>query len=49
MPQNKYTIKNLFNSNMKDHISPENKSGIYQINCKDCEKIHIGKKKRFGN
>ena len=32
---------------MKDHIPPENKSGIYQINCKDCEKIYIGKTKRY--
>ena len=24
---------------MKDNIPPEKKSGIYQINCKDCEKI----------
>ena len=30
------------NSNLKDNIPPENKSGIYQINCKDCEKIYIG-------
>ena len=26
---------------MKDRIPPEKKSGIYQINCKDCEKIYI--------
>ena len=31
---------------MKDNILPEKKSGIYQINCKDCEKIYIGKTKR---
>ena len=31
---------------MKDNIPPEKKSGIYQINCKDCEKIYIGKTKR---
>jgi len=24
---------------MKEHIPPEKKSGIYQINCKDCENI----------
>ena len=41
MPQNKYSIKNLLNSNMKAYIPPENKSGIHQINCKDCEKINI--------
>ena len=34
------------NSNLNDNILPENKSGIYQINCKDCEKIYIGKTKR---
>ena len=42
MPQNKYSIKNLLNSNMKDHIPSEKKSDIYQINCK---KIYIGKTK----
>ena len=31
-------MKNLLNSNLKDHIIPKNKSGIYQINCKNCEK-----------
>ena len=45
-PQNKFSIKNLLNSNLKDNIPPEKKSGIYQINCKDCEKIYIGKTKR---
>ena len=38
--------KNLLNSKLKDNIPPENKSGIYQINCKVCEKIYIGKTKR---
>ena len=33
-------------SNLKDHFPSENKSGIYQINSKDCEKIYIGKTKR---
>ena len=45
MPQNKFSIKNLLNSNLKDNILPENKSEIYQINCKDCEKIYIEKTK----
>ena len=26
---------------MKDHIPPEKKSGIYQINCKDYENMYI--------
>ena len=38
MPQNKYCIKNLLNSSLKDNIPPEKKSGIYQIDCKDCKK-----------
>ena len=42
---NKFSIKSLLISNLKDNIPPENKSGIYQINCKDCEKIYIGKTK----
>ena len=32
------------NSNLKDNIPPEKKSGI--DNCKDCKKIHIGKAER---
>ena len=44
--RNKFSIKNLLNSNLKDNIPPEKKSGTYQINCKDCEKIYIGKAKR---
>ena len=31
------------NSNFKYDIPPEKKSGIYHFNCKDCEKIYIGK------
>ena len=34
------------NSNLKDNILPEKKSGIYQNNCKDCEKIYIRNTKR---
>jgi hypothetical protein len=44
--QRKYSIKNVLNSNLKDNNPPEKKSGIYQINYKDCEKIYIGKTKR---
>ena len=46
MPQDKYSIKNLLNSNLKDHIPPEKKQGIFQINCKDCKKLYIGNTKR---
>jgi GIY-YIG catalytic domain. len=45
MPQNKFSIKNLLYPYLKDNIPPEKKSGIYQIKCKDCEKIYIGKTK----
>ena len=41
--QNKYFIKTLLNSKMRDHSPPENKLGSYQINCKDCERIYKGK------
>ena len=34
------------NFNLKDNIPHEKKSGIYQINCNDCEKIYIGIAKR---
>ena len=30
---------------MRDHIQPENKSAIYQVNCKDCEKFCSGNTK----
>ena len=45
-PINKFSIKNILNSKTKDIIPPEEKSGIYQINCNDCDKIYIGKTKR---
>ena len=32
---------------MKDNIPPEKKLGIYQINYKDCEKIHIERQKEI--
>ena len=46
MLQNKYSFKNFLNSNLKDYIPPQKKSGIYQIDCKDCEKLYMGKTKR---
>ena len=46
VPTNKFSIKNLVNTNTKDKIPVENKSGAYQINCKECDKIYIGKTKR---
>ena len=45
-PINKFSIKNNLNSKIKDIIPPEEKLGIYQINCNDCDKIYIGKTKR---
>ena len=45
VPTNKFSIKNLLNTNTKDKIPVENKSGVYQINCKECDKIYIGKTK----
>ena len=30
---------------MKDYISPKKRDHIYQVNCKDCEKMHVGKTK----
>ena len=46
MLQNKYSNKNLLNSNKKDYIPSEKISDIYQINCKDHSEIYIGKTKR---
>ena len=45
-PINKFSIKNILNSKIKDIIPPEEKSGFYQISCNDCDKIYIGKTKR---
>ena len=45
-PQNTNSMKNILNSNMKDHILPEKKSGIYQIFCRDFEKLYIGNTNR---
>ena len=44
-PQDKYSVTNLLNSYLK--IPPEKKTGMFQINCKDCKKIYrfIGKTK----
>ena len=45
-PTNRYSVLKLLNSKTKDEIPPINRSGIYQINCKDCEKCYIGQTKR---
>lgn len=45
-PVNHYSIKNLVNSNTKDVILTKKKSGIYQIECSDCNEVYIGKTKR---
>ena len=37
----KFSVKNLIGSNTKDKIPIENKSGVYQIDCIDCDKIFI--------
>ena len=46
VPTNKFSVKNLIHSNTKDKIPVENKSGVYQIDCNDCDKIYIGQTKR---
>ena len=43
-PINKCNIKNLINANYKDKEPMLKKSGIYKINCKQCEKIYIGQR-----
>ncbi|KAJ9578766.1 hypothetical protein L9F63_004974 [Diploptera punctata] len=45
-PKNDYSLGNLIKTNKNEKIEDCKKSGIYQINCKDCEKIYIGKTKR---
>ena len=46
VPTNKFSVKNLIHSNTKDKIPVENKQGVYQIDCKDCDKIYIEQTKR---
>ena len=43
--QKKHSIGNPLNTTIKNNILPNKKSGIYQIHCKDCEKLYIEKKK----
>ena len=43
-PINKCNIKNLINDNYKDKELALRKSKVYKINCKQCEKIHIGQR-----
>ena len=43
---NNYKFKNLLKSETKDKIPPTQKSGIYKISCKECNKAYIGKTKR---
>lgn len=43
---NKYSIKNLTNTNHCDKIPKGKKAGIYQINCSKCNETYIGKTKR---
>ena len=45
-PQNKFTIKNLIKANKTDEIPKNKQSGIYQINCADCDEMYIGQTKR---
>ena len=44
-PINKFNIKNPINANYKEKEPPLKKSGIYKINCKQCEKVYIGQTK----
>ena len=48
-PQNKYSIKDLLDSNTKDDIPPEWKSGIEQFNFKECKNIYPKKDKESEN
>ena len=40
------TAENGVETSNKDKIPTEKKSGIYKINCKECQKSYIGKTKR---
>ncbi|KAJ9600855.1 hypothetical protein L9F63_000967 [Diploptera punctata] len=45
-PKNDYSISRLIRPNKNEKIKEENKSGIYQIKCEECEKFYIRKTKR---
>ena len=45
-PVNNSKPKNLLRSETKDKITPTQKSGIYKISCKGCNKSYIDKIKR---
>ena len=45
-PINEYNIKNLIKTNHKDKDPIVKKSGVYKIDCKQCEKVYIGQTKR---
>ena len=45
-PINKFNIKNPIDADYKDEEPPLKKSRIYKVNCKQCEKVYIGQRKR---
>lgn len=45
-PINRSNIKTLLKSGQMDKIPPKKNSGIYELKCKDCSKLYIGKTKR---
>ena len=45
-PVNNYKLKSVLKSEIKDKVPTSQKSGIYKIACKNCNKSYIGKTKR---
>ena len=46
MMRNRYSVYFHINPSIKDNIPSRKKSGIYQDDCKFCEKIYTRKKER---
>lgn len=45
-PQNNFSLQKILCNNIKDSTPELQKSGVYKINCADCNKLYIGKTKR---
>ena len=45
-PVNKYNLKNFFHGKLKDKKEPEEMSGVYEMSCKDWEKVYVGQTRR---
>ena len=45
-PYNNFTLKSYFHSQLKDKTPDEKSSGIYGVNCQDCDSVYVGQTRR---